>query len=143
MLHFGYIVLMKNSNRTVLLIGFLVLLPALTAIGTAAQLASPRVPLADKHVCKSPVKVTVTVFLKHSSAVIPRAFVFLRGQGAKPFQLELEADSSGRATASVPCGYLDIFATAFNFAPGAIRTEIEQDGQFVAISLDADASTQY
>jgi hypothetical protein len=136
-------VLLKNSNRTILLIGFLALLPALAAIGSAAQVATPRVPLAGKTVCESPAKVTVTVFLKRSRAVIPHAFVLLRAHGDRPFQLELETDSNGRATASVPCGYLDVFATALNFAPSAIRTEIEQDGQFVAISLDADPMIQY
>jgi hypothetical protein len=57
--------------------------------------------------------------------------------------MELRTDANGQAKASVPRGYLDIFATGLNFAPNAKRVQIEKHEQFMAISLDANPLTQY
>jgi hypothetical protein len=131
---------MRQSKRLVVMIAF-VLLSACTVVDSVAQVAAPLVPLAGETWCKSPATMTVTVFLNKSRAVIPRASVVLRGVG-KPFQMELQTDANGQAKASVPCGYLDMFATAYDFAPNAKRIHIEKNQQFVAISLDASPQTE-
>jgi len=70
------------------------------------------------------VNLTVTVTTE-DGAVIPNALVILRedtlGQprGVKVFELELRTDEIGKATAAVPCNYLDVFVAHDGFAPAA------------------------
>ena len=119
--------------------------PLLFVLGnvSAAQVVSRPVPLDGDAACTSPATVTVTVFLKNSNAVIPYAVVLLRNVAGKRLQLELQTDANGRATASVPCGYLDVFATGYGFAPNAKRLMVEKDHQFLAISLEAFPMIDY
>lgn len=53
----------------------------------------------------------------------------------KLFQLELHTNAAGKATASVPCGYLDFFATAGGFSPIAEKLSIRKDSQEITIAL--------
>jgi hypothetical protein len=133
---------MRRLIRLASLIAFF-LLTSFAAVTSAAQQVSLPVPISGEATCTSPATVTVTVFLNKSSAVIPKAYLLLRGVAGKSFQVELQTDADGRATASVPCGYVDIFATARNFAPNAKRVGVEKDRQFLAISLDASPLAQY
>jgi hypothetical protein len=131
---------MRQSKRLVLLM----VLVLLSTFAIAQQVSFP-MPLAGETLCHSPVTITVTVFLNKSSVVIPHAVVLLRPILGKPSQSELRTDANGQAKASVPCGYLDMFATGFSFAPSAKRVQIEKNEQFVAISLDPSplSLTQY
>ena len=53
-------------------------------------------------------------------------------------------DAEGRATASVGCGgYVDVFATAAGWDSNAKKVLVENEKQFVAISLDVFPMTQY
>jgi len=117
-----------------------VLLPVLTTFGVAAQMVT-----VTPNQCKVSSTLTVTVSDK-SGAVIPNAFVLLiRGALSPTPQLsELRTDAKGRATASVGCGdYLDVFATANGFDANAKKVLIEEEKQFVAISLAIFPNTQY
>ena len=81
-----------------------------------------------------------------SGAVIPNAFVLLiRGAlSPTPHLSELRTDAEGRATASVGCGgYVDVFATAVGWDSNAKKVLVENEKQFVAISLDVFPMTQY
>ena len=62
---------------------------------------------------------------------------------ASDFNWNCKLPPMDRATASVPCGYLDVFATGFGFAPDAKRLMVEKDHQFLAISLEAFPMIEY
>ena len=133
---------MKTPRVRVSKNALLTLLPLLFAVVATAQMVS----VPENDTCKGSSTVTVTVFLDKSVAVIPNAFVLLRGGGlgkGKPFQLELATNAEGRAIASVPCGYVDVFATATNFAPNAEKVLILEDKRSIAISLKLYPITQY
>jgi hypothetical protein len=87
--------------------------------------------------CKGSSTVTVTVFDANASRV-PNAFVMLRGGGlekGEPFKVETTTDADGKAVASVPCGYSDVFAAARGFAPYAEKTLILEDRRSIAVVL--------
>ncbi len=90
--------------------------------------------------CPSPVSLTVTVTTEEGAA-IPNAFLFLRqdtaGEPRKvmAFELQLQTDEEGRASASVGCDYLDIFATAGGFSPAAEKVLITKDAHAFSIPL--------
>jgi hypothetical protein len=114
-------------------IAFVALLPLLAAFNVSAQLVgTPKEPGCN-------VSGTVTVSISDlSGAVIPNAFVLFRGDrasNAKPFQLELRTNAAGRATASVPCGYVDFFAAADGFTPYAKKLLVEQDSSSASVRL--------
>ncbi|MFZ1919894.1 MAG: hypothetical protein WAU58_20165, partial [Terriglobales bacterium] len=73
--------------------------------------------------------------------MIPHAFVVLRedtlGQpkGVKVFELELRTDETGKATAAVPCNYLDVFVAHDGFAPAAQKILITIDAHAFSIPL--------
>jgi len=90
--------------------------------------------------CPPAVNLTVTVTTE-GGAVIPHAFVILRedtlGQprGVKVFELELRTDETGKATAAVPCNYLDVFVAHDGFAPAAQKILITIDKRAFSIPL--------
>lgn len=90
---------------------------------------------------------TITVTTE-GRAVIPHALVILRedtfGQprGAKVFELELRTDETGKATAAVPCNYLDVFVTHDGFAPAAQKILVTTDANTFSVPLKTYAITR-
>jgi len=90
--------------------------------------------------CPSTVNLTVTVTTE-DGAVIPNALVILRedtlGQprGVKVFESELRTESNGKATAAVPCNYLDVLVGANGFAPAAQKFLITRDAHTFSVPL--------
>jgi hypothetical protein len=110
-------------------------------LGAPAQM----VAAPPNQACKVSSTLTVTVSDK-SGAVIPNAFVLLirSALSSAPQLSELRTDAEGRATASVGCGgYVDVFATAAGWDSNAKKVLVENEKQFVAISLDVFPMTQY
>jgi hypothetical protein len=127
---------MKRTMLMALWIAFVALLPLLAAFNITAQIVGTR---------KAPgcnVSGTVTVNVSDlSGAAIQNAFVLFRADrlgtsNAKPFQLELRTNSAGRATASVPCGYVDFFAAADGFTPHAAKLLVEEDSSSSSVRLN-------
>src|ERR1039458_5369578 len=91
--------------------------------------------------CPPAVNLTVTVTTGDGAAVIPNALVILRedtlGQprGVKVFELELRTDENGKATAAVPCNYLDVFVGHDGFAPVAQKFLITKDAHTFSVPL--------
>ena len=91
--------------------------------------------------CPPAVNLTVTVTTEDGAAVIPNALVILRedtlGQprGVKVFELELRTDENGKATAPVPCNYLDVFVGHDGFAPVAQKFLITKDAHTFSVPL--------
>ena len=92
--------------------------------------------------CPSAVNLTVTV-ITEDGAVIPDALVILREdtlgepRGVKVFESELRTDKNGKATAAVPCNYVDAFVTANGFAPAAHKFLITKDAHTLSVPLKA------
>jgi len=123
-------------------IAFVALLPLLAAFNVSAQIVgTPKEPGCN-------VSGTVTVNVSDlSGAAIQNAFVLFRADrlgtsNAKPFQLELRTNAAGRATASVPCGYVDFFAAADGFTPHAAKLLIKQDSSSASVRLEVHPITQ-
>jgi hypothetical protein len=134
---------LKAKAFGVVLLG---LFPVLVALDSPTQIVSP---LPGESTCKGSSLVIVKVTDK-SGAVIADAFVLLRADGSvnqEPLQLELLTHSAGKltgtATTSVPCGYLDVFATARGFAPYAKKFLIQQNAQDIVFFLEVYPRTDY
>jgi len=90
--------------------------------------------------CPRAVNLTVTV-ITEDGAVIPNALVILtedtlgQPRGVKVFESELRTDNTGRATAAVPCNYLNAFVTANGFAPAAQKFLITKDTHTLSVPL--------
>jgi hypothetical protein len=128
---------MRQSNL-IARITFLSLLPLLGAASAFAQTFSSAEPSCNASVTIS----------DPNGAVIQNAFVLFRVDQlgtpkAKASQFELRTNSAGRATASVPCGYVDFFAAADGFAPHAAKLLIGQDSPPSLVRLNVYPMTQY
>jgi hypothetical protein len=105
--------------------------------GTAtAQVVSPDLGTS----CKGSGAVIITI-TDSTGALIPNAFVLFRGDGlgnakSKDFLSERRTDSTGKQIVTVPCGLLDLFATADGFAPHAEKLVIERDATEVLVKLE-------
>ena len=105
------------------------------AFNTTAQMI-PR-SLDHSPTCETMGTLRITV-TDHSGAVIPNAFVFIRADqlgNRKAFQLELHTNSVGNATASVPCGYVDVFIARDGFAPHAEKVLV-RDTSILSLALE-------
>jgi hypothetical protein len=92
---------------------FVVLLAVLAVRVPAQMVSSPSKP-GEGTCAVSAVSVTVT---DPSGAVIQNALVLLH---VEPLRLvEVRTNSGGQATASLPCGYVDVFVAANGFTPHA------------------------
>src|ERR1700750_2940906 len=114
------------------LLAFLGWVPMLFVTCAAAQ----RGPLRSEPTCTVSGTVTLTVS-ELSGARIPNAFVLFRanrfGNGdTKQAPLEMRTNSVGIASASVACGYADLFVGADGFAPQARELLIEQNTSSIA-----------
>jgi hypothetical protein len=123
-------------------IAFVAFLPLLAVVNVSAQM----VAAAEEPTCHVSGTVTVSV-TDLSGAVIQNAFVLFRADrsgtsNAKPFQLELRANSAGRATASLPCGYIDFFVAADGFTPHAAKLLVEQSSSSAPVRLNVYPITQ-
>ncbi len=84
--------------------------------------------------------VTITVTTE-SGAVVPNAMVILREDtlgepgGVKVFGGELRTEANGRASAAVPCNYLDVFVGANGFAPAAQKFLITSEAHTFSVPL--------
>lgn len=54
---------------------------------------------------------------------------------SKDFLLERRTESAGKATVSVPCGYLDLFAAADRFTSHAEKMLIERENTLLSVKL--------
>jgi hypothetical protein len=90
--------------------------------------------------CPALVNLTVTVTTE-GGAVIPNAVVILREdtlgepRGVKVFGGELRTEANGKASAAVPCNYLDVFVAANGFAPAAQKFLITRDAHTFSVQL--------
>jgi hypothetical protein len=130
---------MRQVKLIALQITFVYLLPLLPAVSVSAQMVST----SAAPTCNASVTVS-----DPNGGVIQNAFVLFRADRlgtpkAKPFQLELRTNSAGRATASVPCGYVDFFAAADGFAPHAAKLLIGLDSSSSSVRLNVYPMTQY
>ena len=119
---------------------FTLLLPV--AVNVSAQ----RTAVPDAPTCNVSGTVNVTV-VDLPGAAISNAFVLFRADQlgtpkAKPFLLELRTNSAGKAMASVPCGYADLFVAADGFAPHAAKLSIAQDSSSTSIRLEVSAMAE-
>jgi hypothetical protein len=130
---------MRLEKLMALQITFASLLPLLVGVSAPAQIDST----SAEPMCNASVTVS-----DPSGAVLQNALVLFRKDrlgtpNAKSFQLELRTNSAGRATASVPCGYVDFFAAADGFAPHAAKLLIGQDSSPSSVRLSVYPITQY
>lgn len=114
------------------------LFAALVTVNVSAQIVAA--PSEDTCTTSATLSVTVT---DATGAVIQNAFVMLRAEGpsvpnAQPFQLELQTNLVGKAIASVPCGYMDIFSTSPRFTPHTEKLLIAKVAQSVSVALQVD-----
>jgi len=90
--------------------------------------------------CPALVNLTVTVTTE-GGAVIPNAVVILREdtlgepRGVKVFGGELRTEANGKASAAVPCNYLDVFVAANGFAPAAKKFLVTRDAHTFSVPL--------
>jgi hypothetical protein len=127
---------MRRTKLPALWIAFVALIPLLAALNLSAQIVG--IPNEGCNVSET---VTVSVSTM-SGAAIQNAFVLFRADrlgtsnSAKPFQLELRTNAAGRATGSVPCGYVDFFVAADGFTPHAAKLLIEQGSSSASVRLE-------
>lgn len=133
---------MKRLKLTCALFALFVLFPMLTAF-SAAQVVSG----GNEPTCADTGTVTLTVS-EESGAVIQNAVALFRAdrlgdRKAKPLQLELHTDATGKASASIPCGYVDVFVAADGFTPQAKKLLIGQHSSSMSVRLNVYPQTQY
>jgi hypothetical protein len=135
---------MKYPTLSRPLITLFALFPVLTAFSTAQIVSGGDVPT-----CTVAVTVSLTVS-DESGAVIQNAFTLFRvdrlGRGnTKPLQLELHTDATGKASASIPCGYgyVDLFVAADGFTPQAKKLLIGQQSSSMSVRLSFYPEKQY
>lgn len=115
-------------------------------LSVAVNVAAQKVTMPGEPTCNVSGTVTVTV-ADLSGAVIPNAFVLFRADRsgtpkAKPFLLELRTNSVGKATASVPCGYVDVLVGAHGFTPQAAKLVVTQESSSASVRLDVYTMTE-
>jgi hypothetical protein len=124
------------------LFAFLGCFAALSITGVAAQ----TVPLSSDLACKLSGAVTLTVS-DLSGARIPNVFVLLRAnrwsdRRIEQVPLEVRTSSAGIITASVPCGYADLFVAADGFTPQARELLIDQKTPSISVRLEVRPQTE-
>ena len=98
--------------------------------------------------CSATVNLTVTVTDITGGAVIPNALVILRedtlgeSRTAKIFKIELRTEENGKASAAVPCNYLDVFVGHDGFAPVAKKILVTRDADTVSVPLEMYSITR-
>jgi hypothetical protein len=92
---------------------------------------------ADSFAQHATCNITVTI-TDQSGAVIQDAFVVLkadRTRTTESFELEARTNAAGSVKTSLPCGLIDIFATANGFTPFAQKLTIGDETHTVSIPL--------
>src|ERR1035438_3050788 len=106
---------MARTKLVALQAGFVALFTVLAVLNVPAQMVSTQLEPAEAP-CTVSAAVTVTV-TDPAGAVVQNALVLLH---VEPHRLEeLRTNSTGKVTASVPCGYVDVFVAANGFRPHA------------------------
>ena len=69
------------------------------------------------------------------SRILEREDTLGQPRGTKVFELELRTDETGKATAAVPCNYLEVFVAHEGFAPAAQKILITADAHTFSVPL--------
>jgi hypothetical protein len=116
---------------------FVVLLTVLAVLHVPAQMVSSPTKPGEATCTVSAVSVTVT---DPSGGVIQNALVLLY---VEPLRLEeLRTNSGGKATASPPCGYVDVFVAANGFTPHAEKL-LARESTSITVALSVYPVVMY